>query len=151
MTTRIKLSKNLHEKMEFAISQYIQTLRESENDTNNILNIYKNSEIDDIIVGLFKHSAYKCDESTLFNKIANDYFVKTEYNELQQYNDAYFNYYNQDNYDPVNGPEWKYNDTIYLKESKYIVLIDPAYVFAKLNVNFIKEQLLIIDTTTLLK
>jgi RNase H-fold protein (predicted Holliday junction resolvase) len=67
MTTRIKLSKNLHEKMEFAISQYIQTLRESENDTNNILNIYKNSEINDIIVGLFKHSAYKCDESTLFN------------------------------------------------------------------------------------
>ena len=151
MTTRIKLSNILQEKMEFAISNYIQTLRESENNPNNILNFCNYNSIDDIISKLFKHSAYKCYESKLFNKIAKDYFVKTEYNELQQYSDAYFHYYDEDNYDPEDVPEWKYNETIYLKESKYMVLIDPAYVFAKLNSNFILEQLTIVDTMTLLK
>ena len=153
MTSRIKLSKNLHEKMEFAISQYIQTLRENDNDPTNILNLCKHRSIEETIGELFKHSTYKCDESKLFNKIAKEYFVKTEYNELQQFNDAYFKYEDDDDSDDEFGIQWeyKYDDKLYLRESKYIVLIDPAYVFARLNVDFIKEQLSIVDTMTLLK
>ena len=156
MTTNIKLSQNLHEKMEFAISDYIHSLRECEHDHGIVLRVYGDSSIDYIIGVLFKHSSYKCKESNLFNKIAKEYFVKSEYNELQQFNDAYFKYADDDDDDSndvENGIPWKYNynENLYLEESKHIVLIDPAYVFAKLNVNFIKEQLSFVDTMTLLK
>ena len=156
MATKIKLSQNLHEKMELVISQYIKTLRENDSDPNNILHLckHKSTNTDDIISELFKHSAYPCLESTLFNKIANDYFVKSEYNELQQFNDAYFKYADEDDSDcndDEDGNEWKYkyNDNIYLVESKNIKLIDPAYVFARLNVDFIAEQLTIVDNNTI--
>lgn len=156
MTHRIKLSKNLQEKMEFSISQYIQTLIECKSDPNNILNLCSHKSIDDIISDLFKHSAYICEESKLFNKIANEYFVKNEYNELQQFNDAYFKYADEDDpdcNDDENGNEWRYtyDDNIYLIESEYIAFIDPAYVFARLNSNFILEQLSFVDTMTVLK
>lgn len=154
MTSNIQLSPNLHEKMELVISQYIKTLRENDSDPNNILHISNQLHLStDFIIGeLFKHSAYKCTETTLFNIIAKEYFVKSEYNELQQFNDAYFQY-NDDYCDNENETEtdWKYNENIYLKESEYIVLIDPAYVFARLNVHFIAAQLTIVDNNTLLK
>lgn len=144
MSTIINLTPNLHEKMKLAIIHYIRTIKETENEPNNILNIYKNAthRNGDIINVLFPASA--CKTRKLFHKIARDYFVKKDYNELAQYNHAYF--MNRDD-----KPDWYFDENIYWRTSKYLVLIDPAYVFARLHSKFIIEELKMEDNCSILK
>ena len=144
METNINLSPNLHEKMKLAIIHYIRTIKETENEPNNILNIYKNNphRNGDIINVLFPVSA--CKTRKLFHKIARDYFVKKDYNELAQYNHAYF-MYNDDKH------QWNFDEKIYWRTSKYLVLIDPAYVFARIHFKFILEEVKLEDNRTILK
>lgn len=144
----IHLPINLHEKMEYVISQYIGELHHAgiieqakEHHRLNINFEFINYELFMIRV-LFDNNIIPptYNRVGLFNQIANNYFIKEDKNELQKY---FNDYLIQTRWSKKRKENWleSSNDFMYM----------IAYMFAKTNKKFIMEQIEFIGSNVALK
>lgn len=142
----IHLPTNLHEKMEYIISKYIEELNNAgiiekgkEGHKLNTNFNFINYELFMIHI-LFDNNIIPptYNRLRLFNKIANNYFIKEDKNELQKY----FNDY-------LIQIRWsKKRSEIWLKNADQFMYM-LAFMFAKTNKKFIMEQIEYISNVTL--
>ena len=149
----IHLPTNLHEKMEYTISQYIGELHDAGiiekgkecyelNILNrNILNTnYELYELFMIRVLFDSNTLPTYNRVRLFYQIVNNYFIEEDKNELQKY---YNDYLINIRWSKKRKQKWleNRNDFMYML----------AYMFAKTNKKFIMEQIEFIDRNVTLK
>ena len=149
----IHLPTNLHEKMEYTISQYIGELHDEGiiekgkeyyelNILNrNILNTnYELYELFMIRVLFDSNTLPTYNRIRLFYQIVNNYFIEEDKNELQKY---YNDYLINIRWSKKRKQKWleNRNDFMYML----------AYMFAKTNKKFIMEQIEFIDRNVTLK
>ena len=149
----IHLPTNLHEKMEYTISQYIGELHDAGiiekgkeyyelNILNrNILNTnYELYELFMIRVLFDSNTLPTYNRIRLFYQIVNNYFIEEDKNELQKY---YNDYLINIRWSKKRKQKWleNRNDFMYML----------AYMFAKTNKKFIMEQIEFIDRNVTLK
>lgn len=144
----IHLPTNLHEKMEYIISKYIEELHHAgiieqakEHHRLNINFEFINYELFMIRV-LFDNNIIPptYNRVGLFNKIANNYFIKEDKNELQKY---FNDYLIQTRWSKKRKENWLENSNDFM----YMI----AYMFAKTNKKFIMEQIEFIGSNVTLK
>jgi hypothetical protein len=136
----IYLPTNLHEKMEYAISQYIEELalagilEEVSDIIQGARENYESNEITNyylyIINLLFDNSLPKYDKIRIFNKIEKNYFTEEDKNELKQYVDDYLITLTNNR-----------RRTKWFDDLRYNFIFMVAYMFAKTNKKFIMEQI----------
>ena len=147
----IHLPTNLHEKMEYIISQYIGELHEAgiiekgkEHHKLNRNFEFINYELFMIRV-LFDNNIIPptYNRVRLFNQIANNYFIKEDKNELKKYHDDYVSKMN--NRRRQNWIRQSRNFTI------YELIFTVAYIFARTNKQIIMEKIECVDKNVILK
>ena len=145
----IHLPTNLHEKMEYTISQYIGELHEAgiiekgkeyyELNIFNLLNRnYELYELFMIRVLFDSNTLPTYNKVWLFYQIANNNFIEEEKNELQKY---FKDYLINIRWSKKRKEKWSKNSNVFM----YMI----AYMFAKTNKKFIMEQIECISNVTL--
>ena len=145
----IHLPTNLHEKMEYTISQYIGELHEEgiiekgkeyyELNIFNLLNRnYELYELFMIRVLFDSNTLPTYNKVRLFYQIANNHFIEEEKNELQKY---FKDYLINIRWSKKRKEKWSENSNDFM----YML----AYMFAKTNKKFIMEQIECISNVTL--
>ena len=145
----IHLPTNLHEKMEYTISQYIGELHEAgiiekgkeyyELNIFNLLNRnYELYELFMIRVLFDSNTLPTYNKVRLFYQIANNNFIEEEKNELQKY---FKDYLINIRWSKKRKEKWSKNSNDFM----YMI----AYMFAKTNKKFIMEQIECISNVTL--
>ena len=145
----IHLPTNLHEKMEYTISQYIGELHEAgiiekgkeyyELNIFNLLNRnYELYELFMIRVLFDSNTLPTYNKVWLFYQIANNNFIEEEKNELQKY---FKDYLINIRWSKKRKEKWSKNSNDFM----YMI----AYMFAKTNKKFIMEQIECISNVTL--
>jgi hypothetical protein len=132
--TAIHLSTNLHEKMEYILAQYIGELH----DTGIIEKSKEHYEIHRfnlnydlyIINSLFDDTSPRYNKVMIFNQIAKNYFDEEDKNELKKY---YNDYSTNIRWSQRRRNKWLQYKNIYM----YMI----GYLFAKINKEFIMEQI----------
>lgn len=142
----IHLPSNLHEKMEFTISQYIGELH----DLDVIKNgkeyyprdwIIVNVTFENFIINLlFDDTSPKYNKIKLFNQIADNYFNEEDKNEMQKY---YTDYFTTIRWSKKRRDKWL--------ESKDQFMFMLAYLFSQTNKTFIMEQIEYVSSSVILK
>ena len=122
---------NLHEKLEFTISQYIGELHDIgiiEKDKENYeLRAFNHETFETYIINeLFNDSLPKYNKIQIFNQIANNYFNEEEQTELQKY---FTNYFKTIRWSKKRRDKWL--------ECKDDFLYVLAFMFSKKNKSFV--------------
>ena len=148
----INLSRNLHEKMEYTILEYIKELevegviKKGEEiydlNKNNNLNINNNLSYEAFMIYvLFDNNSTLpiYNRKRLFNKISNKYFIEEDKNELRKYY-----------YDLIN-VRWRRKRTKILLKTRYDFMYMIAHMFATTNKKFTMDSIELITTNVTLK
>lgn len=141
----IHLPSNLHEKMEFTISQYIGELHELDvikdgkeyYHTHPVLNVTFELYIINL---LFDDTTPIYNKLMLFNQIADNYFNEEDKNELRKY---YTDYFTTIRWSKKRRDKWL--------EAKDQFMFMLAYLFSKTNKPFIMEQIEYVSSSVILK
>lgn len=131
-----QLSKNLHDKMEITISQYIEELYDLDvidnakvtYESHRFINLtFETYLINNI---MFDNNSDRHIKSNIFDKIANHYFNEEDKNELKQYYKDYFK--------PLRRKYFAYTKWY---GGLYDLIFIIAHMFSKTNKEFIKLQI----------
>jgi len=143
----IHLPSNLHEKMEFTISQYIGELHElgviKEGKELYELLAFHNVTFETFIINvLFDDTTAKYNKIKLFNQIAYNYFNEEDKNELRKY---YTDYFTTIRWSKKRRDKWL--------EAKDQFMFMLACLFSKTTTNktFIMEQIEFVNSSVILK
>ena len=142
----IHLPSNLHEKMEFTISQYIGELHDLDVIKNGkeyypTHRIVVNVTFENFIINLlFDDSSPKYNKIKLFNQIAGNYFNEEDKNELKKY---YTDYFTTIRWSKKRRDKWL--------EAKDQFMFMLAYLFSQTNKTFIMEQIEYVSSSVCLK
>jgi hydrogenase maturation factor HypF (carbamoyltransferase family) len=135
----IHLPTNLHEKMEFTISQYIGELHdlgvieEAKEEYQLPLLRFLNKTFDLYLIDvLFDDTRPKYNKTKLFNQISNNYFNEEDKNELKKY---YIDYFTNIRWNKKRRDKWL--------EHKHSYIIMLAHMFSKTSTNqkFVMDQI----------
>ena len=141
----IHLPTNLHEKMEYVISQFIGELHAA-GIIEKVKEYYQlntfNIKYDMFIIrSIFDHNTLPLyNKVKLFNQIANNYFIKEDKNELKQYYNDYSTHV-----------RWSKRRIEQYLDNKHEFIYMIAYMFAKTNKKFIMEQIECVSSNVILK
>ena len=144
----IHLPSNLHEKMEFTISQYIGELHDLDvikegKEYYPIHRIIVNVTFENFIINLlFDDTSPKYNKIKLFNQIAVNYFNEEDKNEVEKYYTDYVT-------TKTNHCSKKRRDKWLESKDQFMFML--AYLFSKTNKTFIMEQIEYISSSVILK
>ena len=142
----IHLPSNLHEKMEFTISQYIGELHDLDVIKNGkeyypTHQIVVNVTFENFIINLlFDDTSPKYNKIKLFNQIADNYFNEEDKNEMRKY---YTDYFTTIRWSKKRRDKWL--------EAKDQFMFMLAYLFSQTNKTFIMEQIEYVSSSVCLK
>ena len=136
---------NLHEKLEFTISQYIGELHDIgiiEKDKENYeLRAFNHETFETYIINeLFNDSLPKYNKIQIFNQIANNYFNEEEQTEIQKY---FTNYFKTIRWSKKRRDKWL--------ECNHDFLYVLAFMFSKQNKSFVMALIECVTSNVCLK